>query len=109
LNAAVHFGRAAIQFEIRSSAAGAKVSSATDALPLLVAAQSVTVLVVDPEASDRHGQEPGIDIALFLARHGVHVDVERRSSHGTPVAEVILCCTQCRSERHRRVQPPPHR
>jgi len=40
----------------------------TDALPLLVAAQSVTVLVVDPEASDRHGLEARTDIALFLAR-----------------------------------------
>jgi nucleotide-binding universal stress UspA family protein len=64
----------------------------TDALPLLVAAQSVTVLVVDPEASDRHGQEPGSDIALFLARQGARVDVERRSSKGASVAEVILCC-----------------
>jgi nucleotide-binding universal stress UspA family protein len=35
------------------------------------------VLVVDPEASDRHG---------------IHVEVERRSSNGTSVADTILCC-----------------
>ena len=53
---------------------------------------TVTVLVVDPEASDRHGLAAGTDIAQFLARHGVHVEVERRSSTGTSVAEAILCC-----------------
>jgi nucleotide-binding universal stress UspA family protein len=62
-----------------------------DALPFLVAAWSVTILVVDPDKrADRHGEEPGADIALHLARHGAHVDVERVSSHGSPVADVIL-------------------
>jgi nucleotide-binding universal stress UspA family protein len=51
----------------------------------------VTILVVDPDKrADRHGEEPGADIALHLARHGAHVDVERVSSHGSPVADVIL-------------------
>jgi len=63
----------------------------TDALPFLVAASSVTILVVDPDKrADRHGEEPGADIALHLARHGVHVEVERVSSHGAPVADIIL-------------------
>jgi hypothetical protein len=36
-----------------------------DALPFLVAAASVTLLVVDSdERADRHGEEPGADIAL---------------------------------------------
>jgi len=69
----------------------------TDALPLLVAAQSVTVLVVDPEASDRQAWSPAPTSRCFLARHGVHVEVERRSSTGTSVAEAILCCA---AERH---------
>ncbi|WP_024921741.1 MULTISPECIES: universal stress protein [unclassified Afipia] len=48
-----------------------------DALPLLAAADSVTLLIVDAnERSNRHGEEPGADIALHLARHGAHVEVE---------------------------------
>jgi nucleotide-binding universal stress UspA family protein len=62
-----------------------------DALPFLVAASSVTILVVDPDKrTDRHGEEPGADIALHLARHGAHVEVERVSSHGSRVADIIL-------------------
>jgi len=62
-----------------------------DALPFLVAAQSVTLLVVDSsERADRHGEEPGADIALYLARHGAHVEVEQVSSQGTAVADIIL-------------------
>jgi nucleotide-binding universal stress UspA family protein len=66
-----------------------------DALPFLVAAGSVTLLVVDSgERAGRHGEEPGADIALYLARHGVHVDVEQMSSHGVPVADIILSCAR---------------
>jgi len=62
-----------------------------DALPFLLAAPSVTVLVVDShERADRHGEEPGADIALYLARHGAHVEVEQVSSRGSPVADIIL-------------------
>jgi nucleotide-binding universal stress UspA family protein len=62
-----------------------------DALPFLIAAHSVTLLVVDPdERATRHGEEPGADIALYLARHGAHVEVEQVSSRGSGVAEIIL-------------------
>ena len=62
-----------------------------DAMPFLSAAQSVTVLVVDPgKRADEHGEEPGADIALCLARHGAHVDVEQARSDGSPIGEVIL-------------------
>jgi nucleotide-binding universal stress UspA family protein len=51
----------------------------------------VTLLVVDSEGrAGRHGEEPGADIALYLARHGARVDVEQVLSKGTPVAEIIL-------------------
>jgi nucleotide-binding universal stress UspA family protein len=63
----------------------------TDAMPLLGAAQSVTVLVVDPaKRAHAHGNAPGVDIALYLARHGARVEVERVASAGASVAEVIL-------------------
>jgi nucleotide-binding universal stress UspA family protein len=61
-----------------------------DAMTFLVAAKSVTVLVVDPLGSRRHGEEPGADIALHLARHGAHVDVEQVTSHSCPIARIIL-------------------
>jgi nucleotide-binding universal stress UspA family protein len=61
-----------------------------DALPLLVAAKSVTVLVVDSGKNPRHGEEPGADIAHYLSRHGVNVGVEQVASKGKPVADVIL-------------------
>src|ERR1700694_1316314 len=64
-----------------------------DALPFLIAAASVPLLVVDSnERADRHGEEPGADIALYLARHGARVEVEQLSSRGSPVADIILSC-----------------
>lgn len=62
----------------------------SDSLNFLVAAKSVTVLVIDPTSRRQHGDEPGADIAMQLARHGAHVDVEQVSSSGIPVAQVIL-------------------
>src|SRR5258707_15434727 len=56
-----------------------------DAMPLLAAAQSVTVFAGDP--SD---DQPSIDVALHLARHGVRATIEHVISSGASVAEVIL-------------------
>ncbi|MGZ5870679.1 MAG: universal stress protein [Bradyrhizobium sp.] len=67
-----------------------------DALPFLVSAQSVTILLVDPQKNPRHGEEPGADVALYLSRHGAKVAVEQVQSHGEPIAKVILAY----AERH---------
>jgi len=65
--------------------------AAADALPFLQAADKVIVLVVDPEVSaDGHGQEPGADVATWLARHGVKVVVQRDVAADAAVAEIIL-------------------
>jgi nucleotide-binding universal stress UspA family protein len=62
-----------------------------DALPLLVRAEAVEVSIVDPERQRAaHGEEPGADIARYLARHGVHVEVRRLSSGGEDVGHVLL-------------------
>lgn len=64
--------------------------AAKAALGMLCAAESVHVVLVDPDASYfRNGGEPGADIAAFLARHGVKVLVEQRASSGRDV-EVVL-------------------
>lgn len=65
--------------------------AAADALPFLRAAEKVVVLVIDPEVSaDGHGPEPGADVALWLARHGVKVTVQREVAADAKVGETIL-------------------
>jgi nucleotide-binding universal stress UspA family protein len=56
-----------------------------DAIPLLAAAQSVTVFAVDPSED-----QSSIDVAFHLGRHGVRAKIEHVISSGAPVAEVIL-------------------
>jgi nucleotide-binding universal stress UspA family protein len=70
-----------------------------DALIFLVAAKAVTVLLVDPGKRHRHGGEPGADIAVQLARHGACVNVDRVTSNGASIAQVILgYATESRSD-----------
>jgi nucleotide-binding universal stress UspA family protein len=65
--------------------------AASDALTLLKAAKKVIVLVVEPRATDAgHGQEPGADVATWLARHGVKVVVQRDVAPDSDVGSVIL-------------------
>ena len=60
-------------------------------MPLLTSAELVTVLTSDPrEGPDGHGEIPGADIALHLARHGVKTEIERTISAGLPVGEALL-------------------
>ena len=67
------------------------VRAVADAMPLLVRAEAVEVLVVDHERHpSSHGQEPGADIAHHLARHGAQVEVQRWSSGGENVGRLLL-------------------
>ena len=62
-----------------------------DAMPLLARAASVTVVTVDAKiGATRHGEVPGADIALHLARHGVTAAVERLTSGGIDIGNVLL-------------------
>lgn len=66
------------------------IRAVADALPLLARA-TVEVLIVDHERQRaRHGQEPGADIARHLARHGAQVEVQRLSSGGKDVGQLLL-------------------
>lgn len=62
------------------------------ALPLLRRADAVKLTLVNPGAmAEIHGEEPGADMALHLARHGVKVDVvieTTRSSTGEALMQV---------------------
>lgn len=63
----------------------------TDALPFLQRAAKVSVLAVNPEVSATgHGEEPGADIALFLARHGVSVGATRSQSGTVDIGAWLL-------------------
>jgi nucleotide-binding universal stress UspA family protein len=67
------------------------IRAVADALPLLVKAETVEVLVVDHQRRPKgHGQEPGADIVRHLARHGAHVEVLRLSSDGKDVGRLLL-------------------
>ena len=47
-------------------------------------------MVVDPSAaSAKNGEEPGADVATYLARHGIEVTVDRLPSAGRRVDEVL--------------------
>jgi len=62
-----------------------------DALPLLVRADTVEVLVVDRNGHFAgHGEEPGADVARHLARHGAQVEVRQLSSGGKDVGRLLL-------------------
>ncbi len=61
-----------------------------DAMPLLKRADAIAVAVVDPTVSDAaHGQEPGADVALFLSRHGLQVEVHQLPKSGHSVSEAL--------------------
>lgn len=62
----------------------------TAALPLLTRAAGVKLVVINPaELSELHGEQPGADMALYLARHGAQVEVVVEHTRATTGA--VLC------------------
>ena len=71
--------------------------AATEAMPLLQAAEKVTLLVIDGrkrgidiDDANGHDDPPGRRAAGWLARHGVNVEVINDISEGSDVGSVIL-------------------
>jgi nucleotide-binding universal stress UspA family protein len=63
----------------------------SDALPLLKRAGQVHVIAFSPAKSGAaHGEEPGADVGLYLARHGVKVTVSRHEADGIDVGNQLL-------------------
>jgi nucleotide-binding universal stress UspA family protein len=56
------------------------IRAVADAMPALIKAEAVEVLVIDHEHTAGHGQDPGADVARHLARRGVKVETRRLSS-----------------------------
>lgn len=62
----------------------------TDAIPLLKRADLVQVAIFNSKTQpDAHGEQPGADIALFLARHGVKVEVSVHKT-STDIGNALL-------------------
>jgi len=60
------------------------------ALPLLQGARAVRLALVNPEReAGLHGDDPGADMALYLARHGVQVEVFTERT-ALPAGEALL-------------------
>jgi len=67
------------------------IRAVADAVPLFARAGAVEVLIVDYQRQrERHGQEPGADIARRLAALGAQVEVQRLSSDGQGVGHLLL-------------------
>ncbi len=62
-----------------------------NAMPFLEPADIVDVVTFHPrEGRDVHGELPGADIALHLARHGIQVDVQRLEGDDIDVGNALL-------------------
>jgi nucleotide-binding universal stress UspA family protein len=86
------FARALIAWDASMTASRA----VTGALPLLRTASVVDVVVFNASAQDEaHGELPGSDLALYLARQGVSVNViSRRTDIDIGNALLSLCADQ---------------
>ncbi|MAS07427.1 MAG: universal stress protein [Ahrensia sp.] len=66
-------------------------SAVHDAMDMLGGAETVHVAIVDPVAGEfDQGEEPGSDIAAYLARQGVKVTVDVLASGGRSAADALL-------------------
>ncbi|HWU64905.1 MAG TPA: universal stress protein [Ensifer sp.] len=61
-----------------------------DAIPILKRANEVSITMIDPDARiEGNGEEPGADLATYLARHGIRVKVDRLVGRGRDTHDVI--------------------
>jgi nucleotide-binding universal stress UspA family protein len=67
----------------------------SDAIPILAKSEIVQIIVVNPgEKRDSHGEEPGADLALFLSRHGIKVEIATRFSVHDAGAELLKAASE---------------
>lgn len=69
------------------------------ALPMLKRADQVEVAVFNPKTQPRvHGEQPGADIALYLARHGLKVDVLQETTELDSGNALLSLAADCSSD-----------
>jgi nucleotide-binding universal stress UspA family protein len=75
------YGTVAKRVLIAWDASTSATRAVTAAIPLMKRAENVDVVVFNPDArGDVHGEQPGADIGLYLARHGIKVNVVRQKT-----------------------------
>lgn len=86
-----HYKSAGKRVLIAWDASTSATRAVTAAIPLLKHAENVDVAVfnADKAGDDKHGEQPGADIALYLARHDVKVNVVRQKT-GIDVGNALL-------------------
>lgn len=63
----------------------------TNAIPFLKHARSVKVVIFNAASQpDIEGDVPGNDIALFLARHGIKIEVLRKTASASDIGDALL-------------------
>ena len=82
-----HFPVIGSEVLVAWDASTAATRALANALPLLKRARRVTVAVFNPD--NAHGQQPGADIALYLARHGINAEVMAQQT-SIDVGEALL-------------------
>jgi nucleotide-binding universal stress UspA family protein len=61
-----------------------------DAVGLMQGAEAVDAVLIDPVPSfEGHGPEPGMDLATYLARHGIRITVHRLPKQGREVSDIL--------------------
>jgi len=89
------------------------IRAVADAMPALMKAEAVEVLVIDHERTAGHGEDPGAEVARHLARRGVKVDTRHLSSakEKEEVGHLLLSrklpTFWCRSTCYGRLRPLP--
>lgn len=79
--------RVLVAWNARKEAARA----AYDSLPVLQAAEAVTVLSVNPKSGPQdHGEVTGADISLYLARHDIKAEAQSVETSNRSVASLLL-------------------
>jgi nucleotide-binding universal stress UspA family protein len=86
-----HFGAPGQRVLIGWNAGKEAARAVADALPLLVGAEQVTVVAINPRLGiGGHGDVPAADIALHLARHGVVATAQHAMSGSVTEADTLL-------------------
>ncbi len=94
-----HYKTVAKRVLIAWDASTSATRAITAAIPLLKRAENVDVVVFNADSKgDAHGEQPGADIGLYLARHGIKVNVVRQKTDIDVGNALLSICTDLGSD-----------